>query len=328
MATLLEGWPAVSVVIPAYNAADCIAHALNSVFTQTWTDHEVVLIDDGSRDPAELDAAIAPWRSRIRLHRQANAGAGAARNRALTLARGRYIAFLDADDEWLPEFLERQIGFLERQPACDFVWSDGWIRGATALYGRRYFETTGSVEPPSFRALVQQTCTVLTSSVVARRGAIEVVRGFDARIQRGQDWDMWLRMAHQGIVMVANPDSLVWRTVRARNLSGDTEAELKRAIAVLEGIPRKLRLDTSELGFVHQRLVRLGMQLDLELGKQALKAGDLNAARAHFAKTTGLGSWKVRCVTVASRLAPRLLRRAYLRSRPQPQCLPDVTTAA
>jgi glycosyltransferase involved in cell wall biosynthesis len=328
MTRVLEACPAVSVVIPVYNAADCIANALASIALQTWTDHEVIVIDDGSSDAPLLAAAIAPWRSRIRFHRQANAGAGAARNRALAMARGRYIAFLDADDEWTPEFLERQVAVLDERPECDLVWSDGWIRGHTFLTGRRYFDTTGSVDAPSFRALLQQTCSVLTSSVVARRASLLAVRGFDARIRRGQDWDMWLRMAHNGSVMAVNPAPMVWRTVRRDNLSGDEVAELRRALSVLQAIPRKLRLDTTELGLVHDRLVRLGMQLDLELGKQALRSGDITVAQAHFAQSRALGSWKLRCVALALRVAPALVRRTYLRSRPDVHTLPDVTSAA
>ena len=138
---------------------------------------------------------------------------------------------------------------------------------------------------------------------------------------------MWLRMAHNGCGMCANPQPLMWRTVRAHNLSGDAVSELERAIAVLEGIPRKLRLDTTELGIVHDRLVHLGMQLDLERGKQALRKGDVIAARAHFARSRGLGSWKVRCVDAAMRIAPGLVRQAYLRSQAS-ATLPDITPAA
>jgi glycosyltransferase involved in cell wall biosynthesis len=327
MAKVLDGWPAVSVIIPIYNAADCIASALASVSLQTFTDYEVIVVDDGSIDANQLELAIAPWRNRIRFHRQANAGAGAARNRALFMARGRYVAFLDADDEWLPEFLERQMTVFHERPDYDLVWSDGWIRGTTALQGRRFFATTASTQSPSFRTLVQQTCTILTSSVVVRRAAVDAVRGFDARIRRGQDWDMWLRMAHNGCVMCANPQPLMWRTVRANNLSGDNVSELRRAIAVLEGIPRKLRLDTTGLGIVHDRLVYLGMQLDLELGKQALRNGDVISARAHFARSRGLRNWKVRCVDAAMRIAPGLVRHAYLRTQAN-ATIPDITPAA
>lgn len=79
---------------------------------------------------------------------------------------------------------------------------------------------------------------------------------------------------------------------------------------------------------VHERLVQLDMQLNLELGKQALETGDLAAARSHFARSTALGGWKARCVAVAIRVAPGLLRKAYLRRRPPLEGVPDITSAA
>ena len=214
----------------------------------------------------------------------------------------------------MPEFLERQLEFLQSDRGRALVWSDGWIRGDTELAGRRYLDTTGCADPPSFRTLLQQTCTVMTSSVVARRDAIEAVGRFDARIRRGQDWDLWLRLAHKGHVMVLNACPLVWRSVRPSNLSGNRASELQRAIAVLKAIPRKLPLDTEELGIVHARLIRLETQLDLELAKAALRRGDFAAARRHFDGMRGTGTWKSRCASWAVRIAPGLLRDAYMRS--------------
>ena len=97
--------PAVSVIIPAFRASRDIAEALTSVFAQTFADFEVVLVDDGSPDAAELETAIAPFRSRIHFITQPNQGAGAARNTAIRASTGRFLAFLDADDRWLPDFL-------------------------------------------------------------------------------------------------------------------------------------------------------------------------------------------------------------------------------
>src|SRR5215471_21358067 len=97
--------PAVSVIIPAYRASRDIADALASVFSQTFTDFEVLVVDDGSPDAAELETAIAPFRDRIRFLVQSNSGAGAARNTAIRASTGRMLAFLDADDRWMPDFL-------------------------------------------------------------------------------------------------------------------------------------------------------------------------------------------------------------------------------
>src|SRR5262245_38133059 len=97
------GDPVVSVVIPAFQAGHEIGAALASVFAQTFRDFEVIVVNDGSPDVTELDVALAPYRSRIRYLAQRNKGPAAARNRGIREARGRYIAFLDADDEWWPE---------------------------------------------------------------------------------------------------------------------------------------------------------------------------------------------------------------------------------
>ena len=124
--------PAVSVIIPAYRASRDIADALASVFSQTFTDFEVVVVDDGSPDAAELEAAIAPFRSRIRFIAQSNLGAGAARNTAIRASTVRLLAFLDADDLWSPEKLARQMECFVARPelqACVthvlMMWSDG-----------------------------------------------------------------------------------------------------------------------------------------------------------------------------------------------------------
>jgi len=316
MNQLMSRRPAISVIVPVYNASATIGDTIRSLFSQTRTDYEVVLVDDGSTDTKELERALDPWRYRIRHLRQSNAGAGAARNLGLAYASAPFIAFLDADDRWTPEFLERQVARLENDPACDMIWSDGWIHGDTPLSGRRYFDSTRSVAAPSFRSLVLQTCSVLTSSVVVRKTAIDAVGGFDAGLRRGQDFDLWLRLAHREIGMAVEPEPLVWRRVHENNLSGDRFTEIRRAMAVLEGMPHKLRLAADEQVLVRQRLGRLGAQLDLELGKCALRTGDFEVAQDHLSRTLPLGTWKVRAVMMAMRISPALLRRAYLRARP------------
>lgn len=106
----------VSVVMPAYNAEATIASAMASVCDQTYEDWELILVDDGSTDrTAELAGSAAASDKRIRLIRQRNQGVAAARNAAIEAATGRYLAFLDADDLWLPTKLERQVGFMSRR---------------------------------------------------------------------------------------------------------------------------------------------------------------------------------------------------------------------
>ena len=108
MSTAIHGAPAVSVVIPAFNAACDIAAALESVFAQTFTDYEVIVVNDGSTD--NLPAAIHPFQHRLIYIDQPNRGAAAARNTGIRTARGRYVAFLDADDVWHPCFSSGRCG--------------------------------------------------------------------------------------------------------------------------------------------------------------------------------------------------------------------------
>ena len=139
-----DGRPAVSVIIPAYRASRDIADALASVFSQTFTDFEVVVVDDGSPDAAELEAAVAPFRDRIRFIVQPNRGAGAARNTAIRASTGRLLAFLDADDRWTADFLARQVALIESDRRLALVYCDARLSGDSPLAGRRFMENAPS----------------------------------------------------------------------------------------------------------------------------------------------------------------------------------------
>lgn len=112
--------PRVSVLIPTYNYGRFLSAALDSVFAQTYTDYEVIILDDGSTDNTAQVAAAYPQAKYIY---QENAGIAAARNRLLEEARGEFIAFLDADDMWLPEKLEKQVAHLDEHPDCSIVFT-------------------------------------------------------------------------------------------------------------------------------------------------------------------------------------------------------------
>ena len=125
--------PLVSVIIPAYNAADTISRAIESVHNQTFADYELIVVDDGSQDAtAQIVAERYP---NVRLIRQANAGHGAARHPAADMARGEFLAFLDADDEWMPTMLERQVATFTDHPGIDVLLA--LFRPTDALGGVR-----------------------------------------------------------------------------------------------------------------------------------------------------------------------------------------------
>src|SRR5829696_552943 len=104
----------VSIIIPAYNAAECIGETLDSVFAQTFTAYEIIVINDGSPDTEELERKLEGYPANLHYVRQENQGAAAARNAGLRVAAGELVAFLDADDTWLPTFLEKQVELIKR----------------------------------------------------------------------------------------------------------------------------------------------------------------------------------------------------------------------
>lgn len=184
----------VSVVVPAYNAAQTIGRALESIAAQTLRPAEVIVVDDGSVD-ATADAAAAMQaalgETRLRVIRQENKGAGAARNRAVHEASQPYLAFLDADDEWLPEKLARSMQVLRDGGyllvAHDYL--DATPDGDVHVDCRRRFK-----EMPDPYTSLYLKGYIPSISVVTRRDAVIAAGGFDETLRNAQDFDLWLKL--------------------------------------------------------------------------------------------------------------------------------------
>ncbi len=196
----MQPQPLVTVIIPAYNAAATVARALDSALAQTYRPIEVIVVDDCSKDATS--AIVAAYRDeRIRLLRlPRNYGAGGVLNPAIAIARGEYIAFLDADDEWLPTKLAKQVPVLRENPRATMV-----------NCACRCVDQSGNVAldwgtpPPGldkgdlWRALLAET-HIAKPSVVARASALREVGPFDSTLRTGEDQDMWIRLAMAGDV--------------------------------------------------------------------------------------------------------------------------------
>lgn len=274
----------VSVVVPAYRAADRIDRALASVFAQTYHDVEVIVVNDGSPETAELEAAIAADRDRIRYFRSPHTGPGGARNVGILQSHGAYIAFLDADDRWLPAFASEQVAFLEGTPSCDAVYCDALITGDSPLAGRTFMDTAPSVRPVTLEALLLQRANVLTSGLVARAPALFAAGLFDPSLQRGQDFDLWIRMAHAGCRFDFQRRVLVERTERSTGSPDDAIADVRRVLNVLEKIELTLTLSGDARAALVRRIAWARDHLEIEQSKRALQARDFAAARNHLGR--------------------------------------------
>ena len=302
----------VAVVIPVYRA-HFLGEALDSVFAQTRQPDEVIVVDDGSPDQWELDAAVSRYHDRVSVLRQPNKGAGYARNLGIAATSAPFIALLDADDRWMPNFLAEQLPLVAGTPGADLVYSDGVIIGRSSLAGQRFMKSCPSVGEVTLQSLLAQRCTVLLSAVVARRSAMLACGGFDGTLRRGQDFDLWLRMAWHGSRFRYQRKVLVERRIHTANLSGTSADEQERPLSVLEKTLRTLPLNAAERRTIERRMRELRAALARELGKELLKQGKYRAARREFARAdAAVPAWKLHATLVGLVIAPRLVRSIYL----------------
>lgn len=192
----MSGPYAVSVIMPAYNVGNTIAESLNSVWEQTYQPGEVIVIDDGSTDGTT--ALLTGLDDRIRYQWQANAGPSAARNRGLTLAAGDLIAFLDADDLWLPKSLEMLVTSLVADPAVAIV------RGRIRDMWPRVSETEDPV-------LGEPVRSFNLGNAVYRREVFTTLGGFDAGMRTGEDIDFWVRATERFVIRTIDDVTLLYR---------------------------------------------------------------------------------------------------------------------
>ena len=191
--------PLVSVILPAYNARAYLVQAVGSVLGQNYTHLELLVVDDGSTDGTANHPALQD--PRVRVLRQANAGPAAARNLGLAHARGELIAFIDADDLWLPGKLSAQVAYLQAHPEVDIVFG-GFTRWEAQADG--HFAAPPAPPPATNPLALSQPSgwiypDLLLDSVVhiitamVRKPVFDVVGQFDTQLPTGEDYDFWLR---------------------------------------------------------------------------------------------------------------------------------------
>ena len=198
----------ISVVIPLYNKENTIARAVNSVIKQSYTDWELIIVDDGSED-FSVNLVENYNDSRIKLIRQANMGASAARNKGAEEAIGDWIAFLDADDEYDLNFLSRCAEMLMKSGGKDvsFVACSYIRKSPLTKKSKTAFDSmTESGEVNYFKLCKGNRTPVCSSSVVVNKTAFFEVGGFPIGIKYFEDWILWMKLAWYGkFVFIAEP---------------------------------------------------------------------------------------------------------------------------
>lgn len=228
--------PKVSVIIPAYNAQAFVARTLASLRAQTFPDFEAIVVDDGSSDgTAAVVAEIAAADARIRLIRQANGGVAAARNRALAEARGAYVANLDADDIWRPQFLERTMAALEAagEDAVLAFARTLWIDEHDHLLPQAPVRLAPVID---YRELLTRNPVGNGSATLMRTEAVRAAGGYDEALVRDfgqtEDWQLLLQLSWRGRVAAVDEPLVLYRIV-PQSSSHSLERSARGALEVI-----------------------------------------------------------------------------------------------
>jgi glycosyltransferase involved in cell wall biosynthesis len=182
--------PVVSVIIPTYNRRAMVDEAIGSVLAQSYKAFELIVVDDGSQDGTADQ--LAKYGSSLQLVSREKNGVAAARNYGVSIAKGRYVAFLDSDDLWAPKKLEIQTAFMEQHPEFQICQTQEiWIRhGARVNPKAKHQKPSGDV----FRRSLE-LCLVSASAAMMRTELFSRVGGFDESFPVCEDYDLWLRIA-------------------------------------------------------------------------------------------------------------------------------------
>lgn len=289
--------PRVSVIIPAYNAASTIAGTVDSVVGQSIQDFEIICVDDGSTDRtrAIVEQYARNCGDRVKLLEQANSGPAAARNNGARHATGEYLAFLDADDVWTAQMLERTVAVLDADPLLSLVYCNAALADSegvaldTSLVGKSFDH------PPSLHELLTRLWPIMPSAALVRRSAYDKCGGYRDELRgasfRFEDVDFWIRMREQGPFGYIAEPLVTWRFAWfPRQLK--RLPDYSKALHVFEAYLQE-RYGVSAAPLVDARM-RAPRSILATIGLKALRDGDRPRARAAFARAIRVDPYRLK----------------------------------
>ena len=314
--------PTVSVIVPAYNAAEFMAECLDSVFAQTLVDFEVIVVNDGSGDTPVLERVLGPYRERIVYVHQENRGQAGARNSGIRLARAEYLAFLDSDDGWPPEYLSTQMQLFRDNPSLDLVYADATLFGSGPVPRKTFMQT--SAPPMTLDDLVSQGGQILPSGTLVKKHAIVEAGLFDENLrpQGCEDVDMWLRLAGRGAKIAFQGKVLFRRRIHGNAATANEEKMVMSLLRALTKVDRA-QLSATGLESLEKQLIQARGELGFMQWRKHLIEGDAAAAREDLrAAHAFFRSRKFTLALLGVRLAPQVTiwgARTFLRKRGSPR---------
>ncbi|MBW4027397.1 glycosyltransferase family 2 protein [Acidipila rosea] len=279
--------PLVSVIIPTFNRSGLLTQAVDSVLRQTYTNVEIIVVDDGSTDDTQV--VLAPYLGRISYHLQANSGVAKARNTGITLCHGDYICFLDSDDAWAPNKLDRQVDFLARYPAYGLLATE--IAGVDQL-GQRVDRSKSEMYTIHNGFVLEHLLFanwIQTSTVMIRRECLQRIGGFDEEVgQFGEDWLLWMRIASEYQIYFL-PEPLTYYRVHQTSLSSYMpESQYDSLMSILD------KLEQLEYFKKNPHLIsKARYRISFNRGRGDLHSGNLRPAIRKLRRACAEKPWQL-----------------------------------
>jgi glycosyltransferase involved in cell wall biosynthesis len=303
--------PLVSVIIASFNGAAFLPGAIQSALRQSYSRIEVLVVDDGSTD--ETPAVVAPFLNDVAYIQQPHRGLPAARNAGIRMAKGELLAFLDADDEWLPEKLACQLPHLYADDGIALVHSD--LIYLDVGTGRQFHvdRRRDRFQKHCFAELFAGS-NITPSTVVARRSCVDTIGGFDETLRTGcEDYDLFLRLARR-YPFAYEARALTLYRLHSQSMTSNS---LRMSLSEIRVVEKTLRSDPEVESTVGPVRVRTRLRdTYAEAARQLLRSGNAPEARRHLAKALRLDVWAPDLWTLLGRtLLPERLVNAAGRLR-------------
>jgi glycosyltransferase involved in cell wall biosynthesis len=290
----------LSVIVPTYNRGDFVRSCVTSLLASGVPDIEAIVVDDGS--PEDVESVVRSFGEPVRYVRQANAGPAAARNNGFGVSRGRYVTFLDSDDEWFPGVAPRLIAALDARPECGAIFTDtamGSPETGYASFVRTYSadglagvasETVASgvrlLERRDFFRRESVRNVMFLGSLIFRREAVQRLGGFDPKLRGAADWELFMRLVLSEPLLFCGEVTLARYLKHEAGMSTEWDHMSEDFIGALSNVLDKCQLEPDQRRHLEGELKRHWFGW----AYQAYDRGNLPVARERFARAARAGS--------------------------------------
>jgi glycosyltransferase involved in cell wall biosynthesis len=288
----------VSVIIPTYNYCHFLGEAIQSVLEQTFSDFELIVVDDGSTDNTK-EVVDSFGDSRIRYIYQENRGVSAARNTGIKVSSGEYVAFLDSDDMWLPENLELKVKVLDSRSDVALICSDAYVFNddTSDILGRLWHDKKSAdrvnlqrVSKQPLKEMLSRGGFIAPQLTVVRREVFTEVGYFDESLYVGEDWDMFIRIFLRFPIEVLDKPLVRMRKHRDSLTANWDKIDLMRGLAAYDKVIRSYYLSDEHLKLVKRKLSRTLFRL----GRNMVIEGKVTTGRERLLSAIETNPWCVR----------------------------------